>query len=97
MARLLSVQRGSGALWGERVSRRAVCSGARSFGNRQAGGPYGVGNDASDRECVLQLVDERDRVSSWHFAAAFLRPETRRCDELWRNRRGDWARDDARF
>ena len=53
-------------------------------------------HDATDGECILQFAEKRNRVSGGYFAAAFLRPESRRCDELWRDGSCDRARTDAR-
>ena len=64
---------------------------------RQAGGPDGMEHDAADRKRLLQPADERNRVSRRNFAAAVLRREGGRRQQLRRDWSGHRTRNDARL
>ena len=60
----------------------------RAVADRQAGRSKPLVHDAAHLERLLQRVDERDRVSGRHPAAAGVRRHGHRCGQLRRDRRG---------
>ena len=81
----------------ERARRPGVQLPLGARQDRQAGRQDRMGHDAADDQRLLQPAPERDRLPGRHPAAAVLRSEGRRRDELRRDRRRDRPRDDARL
>ena len=65
--------------------------------DRQAHRPQRLEHDSADGECLLPVVDERHQFPGGNSSAAVLRGLDGRCRELWRDRRGDRSRADARL
>ena len=65
--------------------------------DRQARRPRRVGDDAADRQRLLQPADERHQLPGRRAAAAALRPEDGRRAELRQHRRHHRPRADARL
>ncbi|CAA9347696.1 MAG: Metallopeptidase, partial [uncultured Gemmatimonadaceae bacterium] len=82
---------------GQREARQRLAVRRHGEPPGPAGGAVALGDDAADRERVLQPDEQRDRLPGRDPAAPLLRRGRRRRGELRRDRRGDRPRDRPRL
>ena len=81
---------------GERHAVSAISARRNVGASRKAGRAMALGHVPADRQCAIQLAQQRNHLSCGHPSTAILQCRCRRCGELRGDWGGDWPRDQPR-